>query len=152
MPIPRVSLNPWLLALPALAAVAAYLPAVAHQLVWDDPDLLGRLLAHSDPAEWWDALQRPLIFSPNYFQQLGAGVQRPGVGHGEPLYIAQFQYCSYHALQLQRSAHLDILEHRCLVAANLFGASHASVNAHAQVNPQAMGHGIGLRHRGPCHC
>jgi protein O-mannosyl-transferase len=61
----------WPLALPGLAVLLLYLPAVRYGFVWDDGIFpAGYAPLYRDPALWWEALTRPFILSPNYFRPL----------------------------------------------------------------------------------
>jgi hypothetical protein len=59
-----------LLVLPALVAVAVYLPALRNGLVWDDRVCLVDSTLYRDPARFAEAMTRPFLLSPNYFRPL----------------------------------------------------------------------------------
>jgi tetratricopeptide (TPR) repeat protein len=60
----------YLLLLPALLVVLAYLPTLQSQFVWDDVIFLGGTPLYRDPTLWREALRNPLVFSSNYFRPL----------------------------------------------------------------------------------
>lgn len=67
----RLRLDRFLLALPAVLALLAYLPTLQAQFVWDDVIFLSNTALYRDPALWLEALRNPFILSPNYFRPLG---------------------------------------------------------------------------------
>lgn len=84
----RIAWARWSLVVPALAAFAAYLPVLGHDLVWDDIPLLRDVPLYRVPELWRQALARPLIFSSNYFRPLAVltflGEMRLGGGDPPP--------------------------------------------------------------------
>jgi tetratricopeptide (TPR) repeat protein len=60
----------YLLLLPALLIVLAYLPTLQSQFVWDDVIFLVDTPLYRDPTLWREALRNPFIFSANYFRPL----------------------------------------------------------------------------------
>lgn len=60
----------WPLLVPALVVFFLYLPALTHELVWDDAIFLRDLPNYRDPSLWLAALFQPFVLSPNYFRPL----------------------------------------------------------------------------------
>lgn len=67
----RLRLDRFLLALPAVLVLLAYLSTLQAQFVWDDVIFLSNTALYRDPALWREALRNPFILSPNYFRPLG---------------------------------------------------------------------------------
>jgi len=114
-----VSRDPrWLLLLPAVGVLLLYLPALNHQLVWDDTIFLRDSPVYRDPALWPTAVFRNFILSPNYFRPLAllSFVAELGIGGIHPTLF----HLTNLLLHLVNTALVTLL------AAHLLGAGRSS--------------------------